>query len=461
MAASCTLQPDEPTAHASPDRYVISIPAIHGDSIRFRYTAGSGRRFILPYHFFDNPAESVSGPLVRDLMVVDADDRIIDTTSEIAAIGPQASTVISIPDNAVYPVTISYRLNLSNLRHDPAAKMMPEVHISDSTLFLIGAYCLILPQTDAILTGQWRSRRDIAFAIDAPEGLPLYGIPGTTFTCANNYECMFLQLCGGKRPVARGMGGTTEFVFIDYLNVPRPAGRIDSLASIFSVILGDVTSVFGTLPGAPYTVSFQNIWGGLEGLHGFSIGEAAENPGSRFGEILAHEALHSFVGIRCGEFDDPWWKESAAAWLGLETAVRLGYYEKDLFRDRMTRRFGLADSLPQFRRALSDPALRSDLFPNALYGLVYDRGAQIMMLLDVRIRIGSSGHSTLAGVTADLCRRYDNSAFNREDFVSALEKGGASDARTIFTAYVDTPDSVPSEELLKRTYATFDSLVPY
>jgi hypothetical protein len=326
-------------------------------------------------------------------------------------------------------------------------------------MFLIGAYCIILPQTATTLAGLWRMPNPTEVTIISPSKIPLFGIPAKSFTCANNYETMFLQLCAGHAPAAHGRGGGTEFVFLDYLNTVYPAGRLDSLAGMFSFILDDIASGFGPF-GSNYTLSFQNIWGGLEGTCGFSVGEAAEGAGSRFGEIIAHEALHNFIGIHCGEYDDPWWKESAAAWLGLETAVRLGYYEKSLFRQRMTKHFDLVDTA-RFRRALSDPQLRSDLFPDTLYALVYDRGAQVMMLLDVSIRRGSAGRSTLSRAMAELCRKFSGNAFYRDDFISMLERHGAHDARAIFAAYVDTPDSVMTGEMLTRTFDTFDSLAMY
>ena len=125
----------------------------------------------------------------------------------------------------------------------------------------------------------------------------------------------------------------------------------------------------------------------------------------------------------------------------------------------MTKRFDLADTL-RFQRPLSDQWLRSHLFPDRLHALVYGRGAQVMMLLDVRIRIGSDNRSTLNQVTADLCKRFAGSAFRRSDLLSTLERYGAPEAPTLFAAYVDSPDSVMSAEMLVTTFEQLDSLMP-
>ncbi|MBN1576140.1 MAG: hypothetical protein JW913_06300 [Chitinispirillaceae bacterium] len=460
LLTSCTHLPTEPQKTANADHYAITIPALYQDSIQFSYTASSGSRFILPYHFFDNPLESLSGPLVSGLSVIDADGVTLDTLCETEQIGPIANRIVILPDGAVFPVTFRYRLDLSVLHHDSAAKMMPAVHIRDGSLFLIGAYCFILPHLGTSLTGLWRTGHPVTVTVEASPGITPFGIPSRSYTCANLYELLFLQLSAGHAPIAGGHGGGTDFVFIDYLNKSYPPGQFDSLALLFGTILNDIASRYGPFAGAPYTVGIHNIWGGLEGSYGFAIGEPAEGPGSRFGEILAHEALHYFIGIHCGEYDDQWWKESAATYLGLETAVRLGCYEKEFFRKSMTTRFDLADTL-RFQHPLSDPWLRSHLFPDTLHALVYGRGAQVMMLLDVCTRIGSDNRSTLHHVTADLCRRFSGSAFGRMEFISTLRRYGAVDAPALFSAYVDTPDSVMSAEMLKTTFGKLDSLAPY
>ncbi len=453
----CSQFPMEPRSQVLHDIYTIAINSLHPDSIFFSYTTYGNRFFITPLHYFDNPTEEIEGALIRDLSVTDANGFNVDTTCIFERIGPLTNRIIILPEKTVSPVTINYRLDLSSIRHDPEVKMMPEVHIHDSSLFLIGAYCFIVPKISGQITRLWRTYHSVRVNITAPAEMKIYGIPSCSFTCENIYQLLFLQLSANSRILAKGHGGGTDFIFLDYLNKTYRPGLFDSLSIVFSSILDDIASRYGSFSGMPYTVGIHDIWGGLEGSFGFAIGEPLEGEDSRFGEILAHEALHHFIGIRCGEYDDQWWKESAATWLGLECAVRLGFYPKECFRQRMTSRFAWADTA-RFRISLSSEHLRLRMFVDTLYMLVYDRGAQVMMLLDVRIRMGSGNRSTLNDVMADLCRRFSGNAFTRTDFISTLELYGASDASEIFSALVDSPDSVMSEKELIETFSLLDSL---
>jgi hypothetical protein len=440
--------------------FTITIPALHRDSVRFSYTVQGGKRFILPFHFFDNPGDSIRGDLATDIMIIDSTGTVVDADSSRAFIGPIENNIIELPGNVVYPVTFSYRFNPSAVRRDTIDKMMPLVHVNDTSLFLIGAYCFIIPELSASLTGLWRTPQPTTVVLAHPDALPVYGVPAESFTVPNIYNLLFLQLSSGRTPLANGSGGGVQFVFLDFTGASRAPGLLDSVTTLFSGILDRISPSYGEFSGAPYAVSIHNIWGGLEGTCGFAVTEPVSTPDSRFGEILAHEALHHFIGIRCGEYDDQWWKESAATYLGLELMVRTGFYNKAYFRQRMTTPFIYADTA-RFQRALSDPWLRENMFPQILYGLVYELGAQVMMLLDVRIRTATNNSFTLFEVMGELCRRYNGGAFDRSALLALLEIYGVNDASDFFAAYIDNSNPSMPEEVLTAAFDELEKLAGY
>jgi len=370
-----------------------------------------------------------------------------------------------VPDDVTYPITLSYTLDFSVYTRDSLNKDMPRIFRNDAAFFFTGTHSLIIPEISSFTTSLWRLPHQATVVIDHPAALPVYGIPSDTFTCATMYELLFLQLSHSRNLVCSGNGGGVSFVMVDLLSKPWSAGLGDSVAQLFSTILDNVSAMYGDFyatpsPHHPYTVTIHSMWGAQEGYFGFASREPIEGTDGRFGEIIAHEVLHHYIGIRCGDREDPWWKEAAAAYLGLETAVALGFYSKNEFRARFTQRFYAADSL-RFRYALSDPWLRQNMFTEVLYTLAYDRGGQVMMLLDDKIRTGSGNHATLHHAMADLCRRFSGTSFSRSDLVQTLEQFGADSVDELFSLYVDRPDTVPSEATLRVVFNRIDSLAAW
>ena len=457
----CLYQPVEPKQSSSADYfYSIAIPALREDSILITFTASRGSRFLLPFHYFDNPIDLCDSPTVQGLMIIDARGQIVHFGIDSAVTGQVTQHIITLPDDIEYPVTMEYHLDLSVIHPDSTRLTLPEVHIRDGSLFLLGAHTFILPQISETLSDLWRKPCRTEIHLDVAGSIHLYGIPGYSFSCNTLYELLFLQLSGGYPPVATGHGGGVDFVFINNADTTYPVSVTDSLSEQFSRILDTLAVSFGPFSGTPYTVGFLGAWGGLEGSFGFMAGVPLNVIGSSFPEILAHEALHHFIGIRCGEFDDPWWKESAATYLGLQTTIRLKFYDPAYFRKRMTAPFIYADTA-RFQHALSDPWLRENLFTDLVHGIVYERGAQVMMMLDAAIRLGSKNRQSLLTVTAELCKTFSGGAFHRDDFLVALERAGMAGPHDFFEKYVDDPYSVPDSTTLLGAFSVIDSLEEY
>lgn len=462
IGAGCSSPPVSPQALFFQDQYVITIPEEPAKPVSISYTASAPTRFILPFHYADNPVDTLYSPTVSNLIIIDAEGNLVDTASSTEFVGPVINTVISVPHSTVYPLTLSYTLDFSVFTRDSLNKDMPRIFRNDAALFFTGAHTLIIPEISSSLTSLWRTAHPARIIINHPQNLQVYGVPADTFTCATIYELLFLQLSHSNNIVCKGLGGGVSFVIIDMLNKPWAAGLGDSVARVFSATLDNLSKVYGvfsdTAAGShPYTVAIHSMWGAQEGYFGFAIREPVEGTDGRFGEICAHEALHHCIGIRCGEYDDPWWKEAAAAYLGVETAVSAGTYDKESFKFRLTQRFYGADSL-RFQRPLSDPWLRQNMFTGVLYTLAYDRGGQVMMLLDDKIRTGSQNRFTLHHAIADLCRRFSGTAFSRDDFMETLERFGAESVPELFALYVDRPDTVPSTATLTAAFNRIDSL---
>jgi hypothetical protein len=460
----CSSHPTEPIQSLN-DSYTISIAADGTIPISFSYTVHQGNRFILPFHYYDNPIDSINGELINNYTVVDAAGTTITTSSEDVTIGPIVNRIVIIPDNTSYPVTFSYQPDLSVLTRDSLSKDMPRIYRNKSSFYLQGSYFFIIPEISTDVRLLWRTRYTTDIEVINEAGTPVYGIPCDKFTCANIYELLFIQLSSTPRIVGQGHGGGIDFVFTDFFNKSYRPELSDSITGLLSLILDELTSIYGPFaetpqPCLPYTISLHPLWGALEGTYGFASREPNEGTDGRFGEILTHEALHHYIGIKCGEYDDPWWKEAAATYLGLETAVKLGMYGKEAFRERITSRFFWADSA-RFQKSLSDPWLRDYMFTDQIHTIAYDRGSQVMMLLDVRTRAGSGNRYTLHHVMADLCRQFSGSAFRRHDFTAALSTYGAGNTEDIFATYVDRPDSVLSAEQLKEIFMSLDSLAAW
>lgn len=469
-SSGCTVftSPDAPFSDppsTASIRYIITIPDTVHTSPLFTCIINSGYRFLLPVHYADNPLQQTNGPVVRDLHITEHDGQTIQPSFTTVTVGPQTNTEMILPDDVAYPVTVTYSIDFSTFIPEDDSKSMPATFCNDTAFFFTGAHCFIIPEISLSLADLWRTPLQSEIVIHKNPVVKVFGIPGTAFSCPTLYELLFLQFSHGAPVLTCGNGGGVDFIFTNFTATPWSAGLADSTAGLFAMVLDTLSRTYGSfshyaIDPLPYTLAVYTLWGALEGTFGFAVREPFEGTDGRFCEILAHEALHHFIGIRCGDLDDPWWKEAAAAYLGLETAVNLGQYDKESFRSRMTARFYAADSL-RFRRALSDPWLRDHMFSEVLYNIAYDRGGQIMMLLDDRIRTGSGGTFTLHNAVAALCARFAGRGFSRNDFMQVCSEFGAQGVDSVFAVYVDRSDTVPTPETLMSAFNRIDSLAAW
>ena len=471
----CTENPTEIEQNITCDHYTITITGFNKEAVSFSYTAISGTRFILPFHYFDNPPMD-SSQLIEGLAITDANGLPVDTQCIRERIGPLENMVVVLPNNVAYPVTFNYHFN-------PPGGEFPGkrefVYINDSTIFLLGAYCFIIPQTGITLVELWRTVHPIRVDVNSSSNITIHGLPSSQVTCMNNYEILFLQISAGYKQLASGRGGNTDFIIVGDENSSEFMSIYDmnTILSDFSIILGDITSLYGPIE-SPYTIHLLRdndiSTAGLEGMYGYLSG-TLDGWGLSAVEKFAHEVLHYYIGIRCGDYDDPWWKEAAATYLAIETLVRLCYTDQVYSLISFNNTFAYEHSASGnaklnsgikaesnnlstmshtnedtlLERPLSDPWLRENLFYSGAEYLAYNRGYSVMAKLDLSIRTGSDNRYTLSHAMADLCKQFNGSAFSREDILQTLEKFGATDARDIFSVYVDTDSLIPDEQNLE------------
>ena len=446
--------PLEPQTNSEFLNYQITIKSFHEDSIEFHLSSNMYTEFILPYHFFDNPVNKIDGIVIKDLMIIDDDGKEINYSTRTEKIGPINNTVISLTGDIKQPVTFSYKINPDAIKPDETIDL-DAYDITDSTFVFLGNAAFILPFTTEELVPLWRNPHNITVDVKCKPGIPLYGIPSTgSFACRNIYELIFCQIYAGKKPFLQGYGGGIPFSFLNFTDNTLNTGDYSAISDKFSDILDVIWRTYGVFNDDMLTVSLTSIGGGLEGTFSFTqLGPSDKN----FYYVLAHEALHQFVGIRCGEYDDPWWKEGGTTYLSYLIALRLNLVSKDDFKGYITKKFTFPDS-SGFKIALSDQWLRANMFPAGRFGIVYDQGSQVMMLLDYETRVASKNRYSIEDISAFLVKRFDGGAFHRSDFLNAFTKFGSPDVSNIFKTYVDSAGAHPSDSLLKFTFNKLDSL---
>ena len=447
--------PTIPTESKPQLSYHFSLPAMNKDSLSITFTCSEPYdKYILPYHYFDNPLDSLPGPLVTGLEITGRSGKRIDTISAVEKVGPVSSIVCMLRENNDYPVTFRYKINTGNIFHDSTTTSMPRIHL-DSTLFLIGAYMFIIPYVNQSLVDLWRTPLRIELNCSSPLSLPLYGLSKAN-TCRNLYELLFVQIKAGAELIASGSGGSFPFVMLDYRERAYDRSIIPALSTSFSNILSDISRRYVWKENYPLAVSFHAFQGGLEGLGGFASIEPSLDTNLANSAVLYHEALHFFIGIHTGEYDDPWWKEGMTSYLGYASSVRIHCWSKRKFRDMVTK--SKTDySNPKLLHALSDPYLRANLFPDTMHALAYEKGLIVSMMLDLRCRQSTNNMVCIDDITAELVNEFDGSAFHRQDFLNAFQRHNIR-VEDIFTTYIDKPGPGLNDTLAGKVFDELDSL---
>jgi hypothetical protein len=294
----------------------------------------------------------------------------------------------------------------------------------------------------------WRDQFEIDLKYNLGDGSSIYGDPIGGVIFHNAYELMFSQSAISGQVLVEGTGGSQPFRVVDVRSTsPVPAALLPEVRAAGVTLLADITSLFGTL-SAPLTMILgTDLGGGLEGMYAFSLLDPwAGDSGGVFNMVLAHEAIHSWVGVRCGEYDDPWWKEGTANYLGFLVAKRNGLCSQAAVEAALLA--DISDTLAVQTYPLAAAYVREALFQSSGIGtLVYTKGAQVCMLLDSRIREVSNNAQSLDKIVAELCRLYDGRAFHRTEYLALIQSKSGANVADIFAQYVEAAGGIPDAVL--------------
>jgi len=435
---SCSRQTQQATTPIEPHlSYVLSIPSVDTIHVSATVTPDDRRgpvQILFPPFDADNPVITFRGNNIHNLKLTDAsiDDSLRmepwlgDSVQSLLVNSAAASFSID------YDVTFPYDPNGS-----PTLKTILPGKYGAAEGYFQGNYVFCVPAYGATKALWWRRSIDCRVSLAKPVAGTVHGVPTQPFPCYTIYELFFLQWAISDRVTDCGSFGQGASIVVLSANEPPP--------DVPSLICEDLTVIdsfcHGVFPQllAPRTVILQDSGDGMEGTFSFYMINRQGNDYTSYSRpITAHEGLHAWIGIRCGDLDDPWWKEGTASYFGRVLGVNLGF-PKDTVRPTIVKDLKGNPMIEQ--RAMSDPFVRDHLYDKDANvncaALVYDKGGQTCMILDKIIRGATGNTATLFSKTGELCTRYDHTGFSRGQFKALLEENTGLDLTGFFASYVD------------------------
>ncbi len=437
----------------------ISVELIYNDEPRDEYI------FYSVPSWFENPLyPTMRDPLVK-ISVRDVCGSYLPVTFEPYINGTQR---FRFPHGDGGPYQIFYLLDFSGFDpEDIDAGPLP--HLTDIDGFLYGNYLFVYPATEDILAEDFRTRDyEIRVLFRNGDNMRLLSVPPKV-NPATPYELIFFQLYLGDNQIYQGIAAGISYDLVFHHHLPT-AEEFDYFHSALPEQIAEVVGFFGgpCVSNVFLTISADNSFSGMEGTNGFSLEfpnglidfSDLYNPFTQvIAEIIHHETIHLWIGVRLGELEDPWFKEGLTTYLGLLLAMESGFVTEEYFRNSIVNDQSGNPVVEHI--ALSDPQLRIRLFDDILWSnLVYVKGAQVAFLLDLAIRNATGNEKTLRDVLLYLWSRFAPGAFNREEFLEGIDHSSGFDARLFFQRFIDTPGAFSVEELeravhMAREYGMF------
>lgn len=453
----CSQNPVEPEKEQS-FFYNINVPKMGLDSLHIILRIRVGNledsiHLLIPPVYADNPFPVQTSSNVHNVKLSGTCGNTIPFTSDTVLIETYKHLSLSFPSidtlfTFEYDVTFNY--------FDTLGRPLP--FFNSDYGFIQGAYLFAIPFEKEDLTSIWRTEKNLSVHYTINSALNFYGdpLPQTNFNTP--YELLFSTSAINADLLYEGEGGKQKFRFVYAAKKTADDSLLQKAYAQLEIILDDVTGIFGTLGNNYLTVILGvNKISAQEGTYAFNALDPTPNETKGwYGVILAHEAVHCWVGIRVGEYDDPWWKEGTTNYLGYLFALR-NNLSTDFFITNMLCR-DLSDDKWVRSLALSDPEVRSRIFaPIDDCGfLVYYKGAQVNMLLDRKIREGSSKTSSLDKVLGAFTNEFDGRAFRRQEYLTYIKSQTGVDVSDIFDIYVDAPGPIPVSVLKDNSAALID-----
>ena len=434
--------------------YFLSIPSVDTVHVSATFSPGNGTgpvKILFPPFNADNPAITFRGNNIHALKLTNA--TIADSLGTSLWLGDSVQSLMIGGKNDSF--TIEYDVTFPyNPNGGPGFKTILPGRYGQADGYFQGNYVFCVPASGTNKSSWWREALDEHVSLVSSAAGTIHGFPTQSFICSNAYELFFLQWAISEQSVSCASSMSTIVTVSSHQPLP----------DVTSLICSDLTAMdricAGTFPplAMPRTVFLQDSGSGMEGLFSFYMANwSYADFMSLFRPVTAHEALHTWVGIRTGDLDDPWWKEGTASYLGRLLAANVGF-PKDSLRPQLVK--DLSANPMAMQKALSDDYVRDHLYdkdPNLNCDvLVYDKGAQVCMILDKMIRQATGNMMTLFSKTGALCTRYDHSAFSHGQFKALLEEGTTLDLRGFFSEYIDSP-GVLDTTLLSGAWHFLDS----
>ncbi|MBD3346777.1 MAG: hypothetical protein GF401_17105 [Chitinivibrionales bacterium] len=445
--------PDQKETYAGTFNYTVFIPSMPQDSLRIvieitdRAMMEDSLCFALPPVYADNPLLDETGNNVHNIIVYDSSGNTIGHTIDSMQIGPKKNGILTFEDIHA-PVTVEYTVTFNYI--DSA--FMPPPYIGENTGYCAGHYLFAIPLASRELAHIWRDRRDISLDYVLGNAIHLRGDGPDNVEYSNAYELLFSTFALGGEELIWGTWGGQEFGIVSLSSeISLTASFVVSIENTVATLLSDITGSFMPL-NHPLTAMLGVVeGGGIEGYHAFAVMRPdPDDTLGVFNMVLTHEILHSWIGVRVGDWEDPWFKEGITNYLGFLITKRNNYCSREYLESVLLK--DLSDSPDVQDYALSDPSNRIWLFtgPDSRTELVYVKGAQVAMLLDRRLRRGPAGVS-LDEIIGAFVAACDGRAFYRSEWVEFMESSAGSAVDDIFAEYVDKPGAIP-DSVLQENY---------
>lgn len=416
---------------------------------------GDSITLLLPPIYADNPILTTEPNDIQNLVVVNSNGDTLTPREHTVALHQFNMRAISFENDS--SITVTYDQHFLFDTTAVTYSHMPTPTIDENGGYLQGSNLFAIPYHGEELVDLWRAPTPFTVTYDLTNCDNLMGdIP--EWSGRNLYELLFSTSLLDGQILSYGRANNQLYRFIAPSN---SFTAIDSATVAFDTILSHSIDLFGTLFPTHYMSVILDVskGGGLEGMFAFTIYSDLWNIPTdginTFNMVLAHEAVHFWIGVRVGDYDDPWWKEGTTNYYGYLISGATGTAEMSFVRREL-----LLDLSPYptvQTMALSDPSLRymhyEELETQTYTVLTYYKGAQVSMIMDAYIREQTNGRYSLASALQPLFKIYNGSAFTRTQYLNNILQITGVNVSSLFETYVDTP-GVIDYEVLETAFET-------
>lgn len=464
---SCAYNPFSSSEYQSYNRleYRVNIPDMKQDSICIsvripEWHCSGSVKLLAPPVYADNPHLIQTENNFFLMSAVNKYGERLNLHEDSCKVGIFNSLSLSFSASQL-PVTIEYYIKFRYESH----RYMPPPEVRENFGYLQGNYLFLVPYRSARTVDIWR---DTVFSMQVVynlgENVSLAGDPdsvlfSTPYQLMFSKSALFFKPAIGTKVLYSGEEAGQPFRFVNIsFSTQFTQDLIDKTGSDFRKILRCVTQKFGAAAETPYTViTGMNDAIGLEGTHAFCLRNPYWKDTADIAMTMAHEYVHLWVGILTGDYEDPWWKEGTTTYLGLLIPKVNNLCSYHYIRNWLVKDLSQVPHVGDY--VISNPEVRSLLFQGDLapgIGVaVYEKGAQINMLLDRYIREVSGNRMSLFAIISEFLSYFKGKAFHRNEYISFLNEYSGGDVQGIFSTYVDSPGTIPVAVLEDN----FDALV--